>query len=221
MGLMEWLRGGVVWGPQMLVCRSWVPFFIFRIIMTYSFLLWHSEEYSQCLTLLCMVSPRHVTDGLLKGTDTAQAAQYVAMEKAMAAEVLKHQGETAHSTGQPLHSSTGSPGDVKSEVVPLSTMMVHHVQSSPVLMQPSQHSSALLNPAQNLPGGTSPHTASSPASTQEVTSAPPSAVAPQSSQTAVNGSSMQSLFIEEIHSVSAKNRAVSIEVEYLHFSKSH
>uniref|UniRef100_A0A8C6N0M1 Enhancer trap locus 4 n=1 Tax=Mus spicilegus TaxID=10103 RepID=A0A8C6N0M1_MUSSI len=148
---------------------------------------------------------RHVTDGLLKGTDASQAAQYVAMEKATAAEVLKHQEETAHAPGQPLHCSTGSPGDVKSEVVPLSTMTVHHVQSSPVVMQPSQHSSALMNPAQNLPGGTRP-----PAITQEVTSAQ-SAPAPQSPQTPVNGSSMQSLFIEEIHSVSAKNRAVSIE----------
>ncbi|XP_060228899.1 sickle tail protein homolog isoform X16 [Meriones unguiculatus] len=165
------------------------------------------RSITDVLTLL----RRHVTDGLLKGTDAAQAAQYVTMEKAMAAEVLKHQEETAHSTGQPLHSSTGSPGDVQSQVVPLSTMTVHHVQSSPVLMQPSQHSSALLNPAQNLPGGSSPHTVSSPSGTQDVTSAPPSAVAPQSSPTTVNGSSMQSLFIEEIHSVSAKNRAVSIE----------
>ncbi|XP_052585421.1 sickle tail protein homolog isoform X17 [Peromyscus californicus insignis] len=154
---------------------------------------------------------RHVTDGLLKGTDAAQAAQYVAMEKATAAEVLKHQEETVHVPGQPLHSSTGGPGDVKSEVVPLSTMTVHHVQSSPVVMQPSQHSSALMNPAQNLPGGTGSHTASPTAITQEITPAPQLAPAPQSPQTPMNGSSMQSLFIEEIHSVSAKNRAVSIE----------
>ncbi|XP_052012747.1 sickle tail protein homolog isoform X5 [Apodemus sylvaticus] len=153
---------------------------------------------------------RHVTDGLLRGTDAAQAAQYVAMEKATAAEVLKHQEETAHAPGQPLHCSTGSPGDVKSEVVPLSAMTVHHVQSSPVAMHPSQHSSALMNPVQNLPGGTGPHTASPTAVTQEVTSAQ-STPAPQSPQTPMNGSSMQSLFIEEIHSVSAKNRAVSIE----------
>lgn len=157
-----------------------------------------------------MIFPRHVTDGLLKGTDASQAAQYVAMEKATAAEVLKHQEGTAYSPGQPLHCSTGSPGDVKSEVVPLSTMTVHHVQSSPVVMQPSQHSSVLMNPTQSLPGGTGAHTASPTAITPEVTSAQ-SAPAPQSPQTPMNGSSMQSLFIEEIHSVSAKNRAVSIE----------
>ena len=147
--------------------------------------------------LLCMVSPRHVTDGLLKGTDAAQAAQYVAMEKATAAEVLKTQEE-----GQPLP-GTGVPGDVKSEVVPLT---VHHAQSSPVVIQPSQLSSALLNPAQHLPGGTGPHPASPPAVTKEA------APVPQSPQMPVNGSSMQSLFIDEIHSMSAKNRAVSIEV---------
>ncbi|XP_008050491.1 sickle tail protein homolog isoform X2 [Carlito syrichta] len=148
---------------------------------------------------------RHVTDGLLKGTDAAQAAQYVAMEKATAAEVLKSQEEAAHASGQPPH-GTGVPGDVKSEVVPLSGMTVHHVQSSPVVIQPSQHSVALLNPAQNLP-----HTTSPPTAPQEVTSTLQSAQIPQSPQTPMNGTAMQSLFIEEIHSVSAKNRAVSIE----------
>uniref|UniRef100_A0A8C3VVN1 KIAA1217 n=1 Tax=Catagonus wagneri TaxID=51154 RepID=A0A8C3VVN1_9CETA len=139
---------------------------------------------------------RHVTDGLLKGTDATQAAQYVAMEKATAAEVLKTQEE-----GQPLPGA-GVPGDVKSEVVSLT---VHHAQSSPVVIQPSQLSSVLLNPAQHLPAGTSPHPASPPTVTKEATPAP------QSPQLPVNGSSMQSLFIDEIHSVSAKNRAVSIE----------
>nr|XP_027808876.1 sickle tail protein homolog isoform X6 [Marmota flaviventris] len=142
---------------------------------------------------------RHVTDGLLKGTDAAQAAQYVAMEKATAAEVLKNQEEAAHGPSQPFH-GTGVPGDVKSEVVPLSGMTVHQAQSSPVVIQPSQHSLALLNPAQNLPVGTGTHTANPPAVTQEVTSALQSAPAPQSPQTPTNGSTMQSLFIEEIHS---------------------
>uniref|UniRef100_A0A8C8YKH2 KIAA1217 n=1 Tax=Prolemur simus TaxID=1328070 RepID=A0A8C8YKH2_PROSS len=148
---------------------------------------------------------RHVTDGLLKGADAAQAAQYVAMEKAMAAQVLKNQEEAAHTSGHPLHGA-GVPGDVKSEVVSVSGMTVHHAQSSPVVIQPSQHSLALPNPAQNLP-----RTASPPASTQEAASTLHSAQAPQSPQTPVNGSTMQSLFIEEIHGVGAKNRAVSIE----------
>nr|XP_015098731.1 sickle tail protein homolog isoform X3 [Vicugna pacos] len=150
---------------------------------------------------------RHVTDGLLKGTDTAQAAQYVAMEKATAADVLKAQEEAPHASGQPLPGA-GVSGDVKSEVVPLT---VHHAQSSPVVIQPSQLSSALLNPAQHPPGGAGPHPASPPAATQEVTSALQTAQGPQSPQMPVNGSAMQSLFIEEIHGVSARNRAVSIE----------
>uniref|UniRef100_A0A4W2CJS1 KIAA1217 n=1 Tax=Bos indicus x Bos taurus TaxID=30522 RepID=A0A4W2CJS1_BOBOX len=144
---------------------------------------------------------RHVTDGLLKGSDAAQAAQYVAMEKATAAEVLKAQEEAPHSSGQPLP-GTGVPGDVKAEVVPLA---VHHAQSSPVVIQPSQLSSALLNPAQHAPGGPGPHPASAPAATQEAPSALPSPHMPGDS------SSVQSLFIEEIHSVSARSRAVSIE----------
>uniref|UniRef100_A0A2I3H2F9 KIAA1217 n=1 Tax=Nomascus leucogenys TaxID=61853 RepID=A0A2I3H2F9_NOMLE len=148
---------------------------------------------------------RHVTDGLLKGTDAAQAAQYMAMEKATAAEVLKSQEEAAHTSGQPFH-STRAPGDAKSEVVPLSGMTVHHAQSSPVVIQPSQHSVALLNPAQNLP-----HVASSPAIPHEATSTLQTSQAPHSPQMPMNGSAMQSLFIEEIHGVSAKNRAVSIE----------
>ncbi|XP_032476904.1 sickle tail protein homolog isoform X3 [Phocoena sinus] len=133
---------------------------------------------------------RHVTDGLLKGTDAAPAAQYVVMEKATAAEVLKAQEEAPRASGQPLPGA-GVPGDVKSEVVPLT---VHHAQSSPVVIQPSQLSSALLNPAQHLPGGPGPHPASPPAVTQEVTSAL------QSPQMPGNGSSMQSLFMDEIHS---------------------
>ncbi|XP_073857324.1 sickle tail protein homolog isoform X29 [Macaca fascicularis] len=115
------------------------------------------RSMTDILTLL----RRHVTDGLLKGTDAAQAAQYMAMEKATAAEVLKSHEEAAHTSSQPFH-STGAPGDAKSEVVPLSGMTVHHAQSSPVAIQPSQHSVALLNPAQNLP-----HVASSPAVPQE------------------------------------------------------
>uniref|UniRef100_H0V173 KIAA1217 n=1 Tax=Cavia porcellus TaxID=10141 RepID=H0V173_CAVPO len=151
------------------------------------------------LTDVLTVLRRHVTDELLKGTDAAQAAQYVAMEKATAAEVLKNQEEAAHAPSQALH-STRVPGDVKSEVVALSGMMVHHAQSSPVVIQPSQHSSALPNPAQNVPGLTGPRTASPPGVTQEVTPVMQSAPTPQSPQAPMNGSALQSLFIEEIHS---------------------
>ncbi|XP_045139457.1 sickle tail protein homolog isoform X2 [Echinops telfairi] len=130
---------------------------------------------------------RHVTDGLLKGADATQAAQYLAMEK----EVLRSQEEAPH--------GAGVPGDVKAEVV-----AVHHAQSSPVLMQQSQHSSA-LSAAQNPPGAPpSPPTALK----DRGPLLPPG---PQSPQSPVNGSTVQSLFMEEIHSLGAKSRAVSIE----------
>ncbi|XP_036893081.1 sickle tail protein homolog isoform X9 [Sturnira hondurensis] len=150
---------------------------------------------------------RHVTDGLLKSTDAAQAAQYVAMEKATAAEVLKNQEEAPQASGQHPQGSA-VPRDVKADVVPLT---VHRAQSSPVLIQPSQLSSALLTPPQHSPGGASPQPTSPGAVAQEVTSALQSTQAAQCPQVPVNGAAMQSLFIEEIHSVSAKNRAVSIE----------
>ncbi|XP_055988190.1 sickle tail protein homolog isoform X7 [Sorex fumeus] len=134
---------------------------------------------------------RHVTDGLLKGTDAAQAAQYVAMEKATAAEVLRSQEDAPPG-------SAGVPGDVKSEVVPLT---VHHAQSAPVVMQPSQLSSALLNPTQHLPPGVpGAAPASPPAGAQDTASSP---------QLPVNGATVQPLFIEEI--TSTKHRALSIE----------
>lgn len=136
---------------------------------------------------MCVLPPRHVTDGLLKGADASQAAHYVAMEKATAAEVLKGQEEVP------------SPSSVKPDVVPL---MVHQAQSSPVLLQPSQHSLALPNPGQAvpIPAGTT-------AATQE------GGPMPQSPQTPVSGATMQSLLMEDLHGVGAKNRAMSIEVK--------
>nr|XP_020139719.1 sickle tail protein homolog isoform X12 [Microcebus murinus] len=149
------------------------------------------------MTDVLTVLRRHVTDGLLKGADAAQAAQYVAMEKAMAAEVLRSQEEATHTSSQPLHGA-GVPRDAKSEGVPMSGVTAHHAQSP-------QLSSALLNPAQGLP-----RTASPPAGTREAATLHPTPAA-QSPQTPANGATMQSLFIEELHGVGAKNRAMSIE----------
>ncbi|XP_036617425.1 sickle tail protein homolog isoform X6 [Trichosurus vulpecula] len=159
---------------------------------------------------------RHVTDGLLKGADATQVAQYVAMEKATAAEILKNQEESAYTHGPPPQSTPGGNGEspassIKSEVVPLSTMTVHHAQSSPVVIHQSQHSSALGNHPQNLPGGPSHHPASPPGTIQESTTTIQPVQTPQSPPPPTNGSTMQSLFIEEIHSASNRSRAVSIE----------
>nr|XP_034985777.1 sickle tail protein homolog isoform X8 [Zootoca vivipara] len=167
---------------------------------------------------------RHVTDGLLKGVDPSQAAQYNAMEKATAAEVLKKQDDAAKSPASPKQ-KVGEPSaelSVRSEVIPVSSMTVHHAQSSPVVMRQSQHSTTLVSNAPNSPVAKSPSAGSS-ASCHLVPAMPESAAAaaaavtattqqtqaPQSPQ--VNGSTMQSLFIEELHSASTRNRALSIE----------
>ncbi|XP_077030024.1 sickle tail protein homolog isoform X10 [Agelaius phoeniceus] len=164
---------------------------------------------------------RHVTEGLLRGVDPSQAVQYSAMEKPTAAESLKSQEEHKPAQGHaqqnlPAIPSESQVSSVKSEVVPLSSMTVHHVQSSPVVIHQSQHSAALVPHAQGSPsagahseavptaGG---HPSASPAPPEPTAGAQPTPAA----QVSVNGSTMQSLFIEEIHSASSRNRAVSIE----------
>ncbi|XP_031470188.1 sickle tail protein homolog isoform X6 [Phasianus colchicus] len=168
---------------------------------------------------------RHVTEGLLRGVDSSQAVQYSAMEKATATEALKSQEEAKQTQGHAQQNLTAVTSEsqvssVKSEVVPFSTMTVHHVQSSPVVIHQSQHSSALINHAQGSPAAPS-HSEGLPTSSHPSTTppAPPqeSAIGSQPTQgmpalqVSVNGSTMQSLFIEEIHSASTRNRAVSIE----------
>ncbi|XP_074840975.1 sickle tail protein homolog isoform X3 [Carettochelys insculpta] len=169
------------------------------------------------MTDLLTTLRRHVTEGLLKGVDPSQTVEYTAMEKATASEVLKNQEELTY--GYPQQNTAElQVSSVKSEVLPFSTMTVHHVQSSPVVMHQSQHSSALVNHAQNSPlvtshsvglSATSHHTPTMPVTLPESTAVTPHAQTSQSAQ--VNGAVMQSLFIEEIHSASTRNRALSIE----------
>ncbi|NXO14666.1 SKT protein, partial [Oriolus oriolus] len=168
---------------------------------------------------------RHVTEGLLRGVDPSQAVQYSAMEKSTAADTLKNQEEHKPTQGHAQQNLTAIPSEsqvssVKSEVIPFSTMTVHHVQSSPVVIHQSQHSSALVNHAQGPPSAGS-HSegvpaaghpaAAPPAPLQEPTAGSQPTQATPAPQVSVNGTTMQSLFIEEIHSASTRNRAVSIE----------
>uniref|UniRef100_A0A8B9IQY6 KIAA1217 n=1 Tax=Anser cygnoides TaxID=8845 RepID=A0A8B9IQY6_ANSCY len=166
---------------------------------------------------------RHVTEGLLRGVDPSQAVQYSTMEKATATEALKNQEEPKHTQGHAQQNLTAVTSEsqvssVKSEVVPFSTMTVHHVQSSPVVIHQSQHSSALVNHAQGSPAAPS-HSEGLPVSGHFSATPPPPpqepAIGSQPTQgmpsPQVNGNTMQSLFIEEIHSASTRNRAVSIE----------
>ncbi|XP_064263923.1 sickle tail protein homolog isoform X20 [Passer domesticus] len=162
---------------------------------------------------------RHVTEGLLRGVDPSQAMQYSAMEKSSAADTLKNQEEHKPTQGHTQQSLAAVPSEsVKSEVVPFSTMTVHHAQSSPVVIQQSQHSAALLPHAQGSPSAgshseavpTSGHPSATPAPPEPTAASQPAQATP-APQVSVNGSTMQSLFIEEIHSASTRNRAVSIE----------
>uniref|UniRef100_A0A8U8CIS1 KIAA1217 n=1 Tax=Geospiza parvula TaxID=87175 RepID=A0A8U8CIS1_GEOPR len=164
---------------------------------------------------------RHVTEGLLRGVDPSQAVQYSAMEKPTAADTLKNQEEHKPPQGHaqpnlPAVPSESQVSSVKSEVIPFSSMTVHHVQSSPVVIHQSQHSAALVPHAQGSPSAGSHseavptaggHPSASPAPPEPTAGAQPTPAA----QVSVNGSTMQSLFIEEIHSASSRNRAVSIE----------
>ncbi|NXS61801.1 SKT protein, partial [Brachypteracias leptosomus] len=168
---------------------------------------------------------RHVTDGLLRGVDPSQAVQFSGMEKATAADTLKNQEELKHAQGHAQQNLTAITSEsqvssVKSEVIPFSTMTVHHVQSSPVVIHQSQHSSALVNHAQGSPSAASHSegvqagghlSATPPTPLQEPTTGSQPAQATPAPQVSVNGTTMQSLFIEEIHSASTRNRAVSIE----------
>ncbi|NWH73150.1 SKT protein, partial [Piaya cayana] len=171
---------------------------------------------------------RHVTEGLLKGMDPSQAAQYSTMETVTAADAVKKQEELKHAQGHAQPNLTAITSEsqvlsVKSEVVPFSTMTVHHVQSSPVVIHQSQHSSALVNHAQGSPSAASHsegvmasgHLSDTPPQeptigSQSTTGSQPTQTAP-APQVSLNGTTMQSLFIEEIHNASTRNRAVSIE----------
>ncbi|NWI64214.1 SKT protein, partial [Todus mexicanus] len=177
------------------------------------------------MTDVLTVLRRHVTDGMLRGVDPSQAMQFSATEKATAADSLKNQEELKHAQGHAQQNLTAMTSEsqvssVKSEVVPFSTMTVHHVQSSPVVIHQSQHSSALVNHAQGSPTAAS-HSESVPAGghlsatppgppQEPATGSQPTQATP-APQVSVNGTTMQSLFIEEIHNASTRNRAVSIE----------
>ncbi|XP_017672572.1 PREDICTED: sickle tail protein homolog isoform X14 [Lepidothrix coronata] len=175
------------------------------------------------MTDILTILRRHVTEGLLRGVDPSQAVQSSAMEKSTAADTLKNQEEHKPAQGHAQQNLTAVTSEsqvssVKSEVIPFSTMTVHHVQSSPVVIHQSQHSSALVNHAQGSPTagthseGVPGHlSATSPAPLQELTTGSQPTQATPAPQVSVNGTTMQSLFIEEIHSASTRNRAVSIE----------
>uniref|UniRef100_A0A6I8PDF4 KIAA1217 n=1 Tax=Ornithorhynchus anatinus TaxID=9258 RepID=A0A6I8PDF4_ORNAN len=154
---------------------------------------------------------RHVTEELLKGADPAQAAQYAALEKATAAEILRHQEESGSPLGRSSQNPPSATGEatmstLKTEAGAASSGSAPRAPSSPALSHPPQPSVALAGPSQNPPAGGGRHPSSPPDPGQDPQALP-------SPQAPASGSTVQNLFIEEIHSASAstRSRAVSIE----------
>ncbi|XP_018122740.1 sickle tail protein isoform X3 [Xenopus laevis] len=164
---------------------------------------------------------RHATDGPSKATDINQTSQFLITERVTESDSLQVHEEKSQMYLQSTQTDGGpaveSPKtSVKSEVVPLSAgLRVHQVQSSPVLMQQSQHSSALLNhtptPSTLTSHSTELLVSHQTASVSPSVTAESSRRNPATQTTAQEGSSMQSLFIDEINQVTYRNRVVSIE----------
>ncbi|XP_078519569.1 sickle tail protein homolog isoform X2 [Lissotriton helveticus] len=167
---------------------------------------------------------RHVTEGAGKGTDSSQKMQYTIREKSLEAETLRNHDEVAQTQNILQPNSAGIAQESKTPSVrpeSFPTMTVHQVQSSPVVLHHSQHSTALVNHGPSSPAS-SCNAVNQLASGDQLPSIPlttqESTVVIQQTQTAqsppvgsLNGSSMQGFFINEVHHASFRNRAVSIE----------
>ncbi|XP_072010247.1 sickle tail protein homolog isoform X2 [Engystomops pustulosus] len=157
---------------------------------------------------------RHVSDGSSKTVDYNQNNQYAVTEKVIETEIIQNKEDRSQVYLNQNQTEPGNPTDnqtasVKSEVVPLSAgVKVHHVQSSPVLMQQSQHSSALVNHTFSSSNQSS-HLSDSLVSHQSTSASATSEQTPTTQPNQLNGSS--ALFIEEIQHAGYRNRAVSIE----------
>uniref|UniRef100_A0A6I8SEQ3 KIAA1217 n=1 Tax=Xenopus tropicalis TaxID=8364 RepID=A0A6I8SEQ3_XENTR len=162
---------------------------------------------------------RHATDGSSKSIDNNQTSQVLITERVTETDSLQVHEEKSQVYLQPTQTDGGAAVEspttsVKSEVVPLSAgLRVHQVQSSPVLMQQSQHSSALVN---HTPAPSTQSSHSTELLVSHQTASVPPSVTPESARrnpptAAQEGSSKQSLFIEEMSQVTYRNRAVSIE----------
>uniref|UniRef100_A0A8C4S016 KIAA1217 n=1 Tax=Erpetoichthys calabaricus TaxID=27687 RepID=A0A8C4S016_ERPCA len=184
---------------------------------------------------------RYSTENLLKGSEPTQVLTTTSTTTTILAEsfvnvpdsdpagskYLQVQEQVAFIQPQ-SSSSTITPepqtSSVKTEVMPSSPVVIHHVQSSPVFVHQSQHSEALVLPSPSPPAAPAqcPDFSALLQSQQYVEAntvmqqkhqqnSDPASLTPQGTNT--NGSAMQSLFIEEIHTSRSKsrNRVMSIE----------
>lgn len=122
------------------------------------------------------------------------------------------------STAGPLEPQSST---IRSEVMPSSPAVIHHVQSSPVHIQQSQQSAALTCQPSPPPTPTSAHISSPNLSKNQgrespkgAATDPPSPVHLKKTHGNSNGTASQDLVIGELQSSKerSKNRAVSIKV---------
>lgn len=190
-------------------------------------MLWN--HYSTILLHAAPSSCRCATEGSQKGPDLA-ANEPVSHSPSTSVPVSEATGNTLLVSNQP--GPTSAPlepqsSTIKSEVMPSSPVVIHHVQSSPVHMQQSQQSAALTTRS-SPPLTPSPTNAPSPNLSKNQGRESPKAAAVDPASPAHskktqrnsvnngNGTAKQDLVIEELQNSpdKSKKRAMSIEVWY-------
>lgn len=185
----------------------------------------HKHFFRQCFCMMCIsyCFPslcRCATEFSQKGPELSSNAT-VDNSPAVAVDTP---ADVSPAPGQP--DSTSAPlepqsSTIKSEVMPSSPVVIHHVQSSPVHIQQSQQSAALTSQP-SPPATPSPTHISSPnlgksqdrEAPKAVDTDPPSPTRYKKTHGNSNGTASQDLVIEELQSSKEKNksRAVSIKV---------
>uniref|UniRef100_A0A4W3GUQ1 KIAA1217 n=1 Tax=Callorhinchus milii TaxID=7868 RepID=A0A4W3GUQ1_CALMI len=169
---------------------------------------------------------RLVTEGLGRGTESTQSLDPpptgVESEISKEAPFQTVEQVTAHHASLPQAAPAAFHETQNSLVKSEPQMVIHHIQSSSVLIQPTHHSSMLVHPSQSPPGipkqahnvsaTVQPQAPSSSAVTKQCQESiervaqtqSPQAHQPLSSPSTAQPASAQNLFIDEIHAASAK-----------------
>lgn len=171
----------------------------------------------------CFPPPcRSATEGSHKGLDVSANASVGNSPSAVATVDNPAASAQLGSTSAPLEPQSST---IRSEVMPSSPVVIHHVQSSPVHMQQSQQSAALtaqlsppLSPSPSQVPSPNPNKGQDRDSPKAAAFDPPSPAHHKKTQgnpvNNGNGTANQGLIIEELQNSQdkSKNRAMSIEV---------
>ncbi|XP_059828061.1 sickle tail protein homolog isoform X5 [Hypanus sabinus] len=165
---------------------------------------------------------RHVTEDLLRGAESPRPSQTSNTETIVRAAESEVAKDSPLQAQEPVHaaqatSASGTLTEAQNSLVKSeSHMVVHHVQSSPVLIHQSHHSSALVHPTQSpLVMLKQPHGALS--SVQPPPQEPADGVFQtqsaavhhfQSSPLSTQAPPGQNLFFEEIHAVTSTKKGI-------------